>query len=191
MRGLLNRVAGLLAHAVDPLRSVRAIASLVQDANAGAVIYPDGATAVLPGMVGHPLLAAASPAVAVARAELGSGRVYQTFLWPLGGRHAPQGHVRFTALAPPAGLPGTLTGLLLLSPPGDLHRLTPRELEVLGLVIEGCSNRQIARVLVLTQRTVASHMERILAKLAAPSRTLAAVRAQRAGLYVPRARRQD
>jgi DNA-binding NarL/FixJ family response regulator len=74
---------------------------------------------------------------------------------------------------------------VLVSPPGDLRRLTPRELEVLGLVIDGYSNGQIARTLVVTPGTVAAHIEHILAKLAAPSRTLAAVRAERAGLYVP------
>jgi DNA-binding NarL/FixJ family response regulator len=56
---------------------------------------------------------------------------------------------------------------------------------VLGHIVEGCSNRQIARTLVISRRTVAAHVERILAKLRAPTRTHAAVRADRAGLYVP------
>jgi hypothetical protein len=54
------------------------------------------------------------------------------------------------------------------------------------LLIEGWSNVRIAHVLVVAQRTVAAHVEQILVKLSAPSRTLAAVRAERAGLYVPR-----
>jgi DNA-binding CsgD family transcriptional regulator len=80
---------------------------------------------------------------------------------------------------------------VLLSPPGDLGGLTARELEVLGLLVEGCSNWQISRALVITQRTAAAHLEHILAKLTAPSRTLAAVRAERAGLYVPWVHRHD
>jgi DNA-binding NarL/FixJ family response regulator len=68
----------------------------------------------------------------------------------------------------------------------DLNGLTPRELEVLGLLVDGRSNREIARALVVAQRTVAAHIEHILVKLATPTRTLAAVRAERAGLYVPR-----
>ncbi len=72
-----------------------------------------------------------------------------------------------------------------MSPPGDLHGLTARELEVLGLIVEGCSNRKIARTLVISQRTVAAHVEHILAKLRTPTRTHAVVRAERAGLYVP------
>jgi DNA-binding NarL/FixJ family response regulator len=76
--------------------------------------------------------------------------------------------------------------VVLVSPAGDLRGLTPRELEVLGLVIDGYSNSEIARALVVAPRTVAAHLEHILVKLSAPSRTLAAVRAERAGLYVPR-----
>jgi DNA-binding NarL/FixJ family response regulator len=56
---------------------------------------------------------------------------------------------------------------------------------VLGLIVEGCSNAQVARSLVISPRTVAAHVEHILAKLLAPTRTHAAVRAERAGLYVP------
>ena len=67
----------------------------------------------------------------------------------------------------------------------DLRGLTPRELEVLGLLIDGCSNQQIARALVVAPRTVAAHLEHILVKLDATTRTLAAVRAEREGLYVP------
>ena len=62
---------------------------------------------------------------------------------------------------------------------------------MLGLLVEGCSNCQISRALVITQRTAAAHLEHILAKLAASSRTLAAVRAERAGLYVPPVHRHD
>jgi len=56
---------------------------------------------------------------------------------------------------------------------------------VLGLLIDGCSNQQIAHALVVAQRTVAAHVEHILVKLGAGTRTLAAVRAEREGLYVP------
>ena len=76
----------------------------------------------------------------------------------------------------------------MLPPVPDLHGLTPRELEVLGFVVDGCSNQEIARTLVVAPRTVAAHVEHILLKLQAPSRTLAAVRAEREGLYVPSVR---
>jgi DNA-binding NarL/FixJ family response regulator len=111
--------------------------------------------------------------------------VYTSFLWPLGGRHAPDGHVRVTVLTSTDDVPSVLTGMVLLSPAGELRGLTPRELEVLGLVVEGCSNHEIAHELVVAPRTVAAHLEHILVKLHASSRTLAAVRAEREGLYVP------
>jgi DNA-binding NarL/FixJ family response regulator len=93
--------------------------------------------------------------------------------------------VRLTVLTTGEDLPSRVAGLVLVSPPGDLRGLTPRELEVLGLLVEGCSNAEIARVLVVARRTVAAHVEHVLVKLSASSRTLAAVRAERAGLYVP------
>jgi DNA-binding CsgD family transcriptional regulator len=185
MRSVLTRVTAVLAAAIDPLRSLTTAGRLVRGARGGVVLHADGEIAPLPGLDGHALLAAGSPALIAAREQLAAGWDYTSFLWPLGGRHAPHGHLRITAMAPPADLPLHLTGLVLVSPPGDLRGLTPRELEVLGLVIDGNSNAAIARVLGVAPRTVATHLEHILVKLAVPSRTLAAVRAQRAGLFVP------
>ena len=188
VRRTLGRCTAVLAHGIDPRRSLVLVAQLVQGAVAGVVLHEDGGIGSLPGLEGHELLAADSPVLAAARASLRAGRVYLSFLWPLGGRQAPQGHVRVTCLARTEDVPVFLTGAVLLSPPEDLRGLTPRELEVLGLLINGCSNGEIARALVVAQRTVAAHVENILVKLAAPTRTLAAVRAERAGLYVPRRR---
>lgn len=49
--------------------------------------------------------------------------------------------------------------------------VTSREAEVLRLVAGGLSNRQVAAVLVLSPRTVEKHVERLLAKTGAASRT--------------------
>jgi DNA-binding NarL/FixJ family response regulator len=76
-------------------------------------------------------------------------------------------------------------GTLLLTPDGDCKGLTSRELEVLGLLVDGRSNQQIARRLAVATRTVASHVEHILHKFDVPSRTLAVVQAEREGCYVP------
>jgi DNA-binding CsgD family transcriptional regulator len=167
------------------LRSLAAAARVVRGATAGAVLCCSGATGPLPGLDGDALLADGSPVVAMARAYIEDGQVFTSFLWPRGGRHAPDGHVRVTVLAAPEEASARWVGTVVLSPATDLKGLTPRELEVLGLLIDGCSNQQIARALVVALRTVAAHLEHILVKLGAPTRTLAAVRAERAGLYVP------
>jgi DNA-binding CsgD family transcriptional regulator len=52
--------------------------------------------------------------------------------------------------------------------------LTPREIEVLRLVAGGKSNRQIAQMLVISEYTVARHVQNILAKLGVSSRSAAA-----------------
>jgi ATP/maltotriose-dependent transcriptional regulator MalT len=57
--------------------------------------------------------------------------------------------------------------------PADSHGLTPRELEVLRLVAAGRTNRQIAAVLVLSEHTVARHVQNIFTKLRVSSRTAA------------------
>ncbi len=60
--------------------------------------------------------------------------------------------------------------------------LTERELEVLRLIAEGRSNREIADKLVITEMTVRTHVSNILGKLHLASRTQAALYALRAGL---------
>ncbi|MEO3871165.1 AAA family ATPase [Nonomuraea sp. B12E4] len=60
--------------------------------------------------------------------------------------------------------------------------LTAREVEVLGLVAEGLTNREIARRLFIAQKTVSVHVSNILAKLEVSTRTQAAAAARRLGL---------
>jgi len=58
------------------------------------------------------------------------------------------------------------------------ERLTTREVEVLRLIAGGASNRDIAEALVISERTVKSHVTSILGKLGVKSRTQAAARAR-------------
>jgi DNA-binding NarL/FixJ family response regulator len=60
--------------------------------------------------------------------------------------------------------------------------LTARELQILRLVAEGRSPRDIAAHLVISPKTVASHLQRILVKLSVHSRTQAVARAYELGL---------
>ncbi|MBE9201665.1 MULTISPECIES: response regulator transcription factor [unclassified Nodularia (in: cyanobacteria)] len=64
----------------------------------------------------------------------------------------------------------------------EAYTLTERELEVLQLIVEGCSNALIAERLYITVGTVKTHVRNILNKLCADDRTQAAVRALRSGL---------
>ena len=64
----------------------------------------------------------------------------------------------------------------------QLGELTPREREVLRLITEGLTNRQIAERLVVSEHTVHRHVTNMLRKLDLPSRTAAAALAARLGL---------
>ncbi|HET6695651.1 MAG TPA: LuxR C-terminal-related transcriptional regulator [Gaiellaceae bacterium] len=61
-----------------------------------------------------------------------------------------------------------------LAPPARPAGLTPREVEVLRLVAVGRSNREISAELVISEHTVARHLQNIFAKLDVSSRTAAA-----------------
>jgi DNA-binding NarL/FixJ family response regulator len=77
---------------------------------------------------------------------------------------------------PPAARPVTATELL--------EPLTPRELDVLRAMADGLSNKLIARTLEISEHTVKYHVNAILGKLNAQSRTDAVVRATRAGILL-------
>jgi DNA-binding NarL/FixJ family response regulator len=65
------------------------------------------------------------------------------------------------------------------------ERLTPREREVLQLITQGLTNREIAAQLSLSVGTIKIHVEHIIAKLGVSDRTQAAVRAVESGLLRP------
>lgn len=60
--------------------------------------------------------------------------------------------------------------------------LSPREMEVLNLLVDGLSNQQIADKLIISLATAKTHVRNILNKLAVDDRTQAAVQAMRRGL---------
>ena len=64
---------------------------------------------------------------------------------------------------------------------GRLDTLTPREREVLAHIAAGRSNREIARALEVSEKTVKAHVSSVLAKLGVQDRTQAAVLAVRNG----------
>ena len=68
-------------------------------------------------------------------------------------------------------------------PSSPFEALTGRELDVLRLLAEGRSNREIARVLHVTEKTVKTHVSSVLAKLNVADRTQAALLAVRERLF--------
>ena len=101
------------------------------------------------------------------------------------GTDSEETHARITVPGAPPDLQLFAAAVVLVSPAGDLHGLRRRELQVLGLLVTGASNERIAGALGITTRTVELHVPHVRSKLAAPSRTAAAARALRLGLFVP------
>src|SRR5215472_5473525 len=68
------------------------------------------------------------------------------------------------------------------APVSGIHALTPREVDVLRLLMRGLQNKEIATELVVTERTVKFHVSSILMKLGAGNRTEAVAIANREGI---------
>jgi len=81
---------------------------------------------------------------------------------------------------------GKLLAATLRAPRPAADSLTTREREVLILIADGATNRQIARQLGISERTARTHVSSILGKLALASRTQAALWAVREGLAATR-----
>jgi DNA-binding NarL/FixJ family response regulator len=71
------------------------------------------------------------------------------------------------------------------TPEKSCEALTERETDVLRLLAQGQSNKEIAQNLSIGEQTVKTHVSHILDKLGVPSRTQAALYAMRAGLIHP------
>jgi DNA-binding CsgD family transcriptional regulator len=112
-----------------------------------------------------------------------------TTRWP-GAPEVLDAVERARAIAEPIGqrrvlhaLPGPTSGAAVPRQGSD-SGLTDRELEVLRLVSQGATNREIARQLVISENTAANHVRSILIKTGSPNRTRAAILAVSRG-WVP------
>lgn len=93
------------------------------------------------------------------------------------GRHLSFEQARDEAIVLADAIPGAIEAAA--TPPDAHHGLTARELEVLRLVAQGHTNRDIAAALFITVDTVKRHLTHILGKLDLSSRTAAAAYAHR------------
>ncbi|HEU5126637.1 MAG TPA: response regulator transcription factor [Glycomyces sp.] len=82
------------------------------------------------------------------------------------------------ALFSPAAMRGLMNGGTASADPS----LTPRERQVLGLIAKGQTNRQIARALGVTEKTVKTHVTNLLRRIDAADRTQAALWAVHHGI---------
>ncbi|MGR0221310.1 ATP-binding protein [Agromyces sp. ZXT2-6] len=102
-----------------------------------------------------------------------------------GSREAKACAERARSIAEPAGMVRVLRSLdavAATSGPEAPGGLTAREREVIGLIAEGRSNRDIAARLVISEHTAANHVRNILIKIGAENRTQAAMYARERGL---------
>jgi hypothetical protein len=182
--GLVGALAPVIAHAVDRMQSLTAAARILRDATAGIVLTRAGNSLPLPGLPTHPLLTTRSALLTTAAERTAAGDLHTSFLVPYPGPDAVDGYLRVTVLDCTREPPDHLSAVVTLSPPGDLRGLTGLELRILGLLVEGWPDPRIATALV-TDGSLGGHLEHIAVKLAAPSRTVAVLRAFQGGLYVP------
>jgi DNA-binding NarL/FixJ family response regulator len=152
--------------------------------HAGAAVWdlgpPGAATPALAALPATPVVAVAADEAQAADALRGGARAVLF-------RGAAADALAAAAVAAAHGL-ATLDAALAeewLRPPeaaGGAEGLTAREREVLGLLAEGLGNRAIAARLGISEHTAKFHVNAILAKLGAESRSAAIVKAARLGL---------
>lgn len=126
------------------------------------------------------------PIVALAPDDAGAAEAWTAGARGLLLRSVPAETLVAALIAAAHGLavldPALAAGLPLLRPALPSADLTARELDVLRLLAEGLPNKAIAQRLAISEHTVKFHLNAILSKLGAQSRTEAVVQAIRLGL---------
>ena len=182
--GARDAIAALnetLANVADVTQSCRTLASLLDPGTPALALAADGTQLELAGSERGPALAEGSPLLEVLAGQVPSDGHERRFLWP-DGEHGWY-RVRIVPCLDEAG--GRSLALVTVKPCDHVLGLTRREIEVLTHLAGGASNPAIARVLHVSPRTVATHVEHILEKLDVSTRAAAAGRAVREALVLP------
>lgn len=180
MGGLLA-LQKILGDFTDVLREpARAATAIAPDSHA-AFVGRDGRVHALPGRMQGPWLSADRSLVESLRSARSDSPNGWKGVWcdPQGSWH------RVTQNCSPMGY--VVTERSAARPFG----LTPREVDVLDRVVSGSTNSHIARVLSISAKTVAKHVENIMEKTGVESRTAAAVLAVEDGVRLLRAGELD
>jgi DNA-binding NarL/FixJ family response regulator len=168
----------LVARPADPREAVAAVARhrprVVLAGLGGPPAAARSVLAVVPDLVGRAPVLVVAPAPAPAAEALEAVRAGASGYLAVAGPVGPDllaGAVRRTA-AGEAVFSAGLAEVVLegRGRPGGPPRLTAREAEVLRLVVDGLTGRQIAARLVLSPRTVENHIQNVLRRLALPNR---------------------
>lgn len=181
-RDAIAHLCATLGNLVDPMQSGRWISMLLGAGSMAIGLDSAGQTVSIPGLCGHKLLQSGTDLVEVAQ-KSAVRNSWGSFVWP---DEEDWFRVR---VVPCKGDQPISTVISLDSI--DIGPLTRRELEVLTLAAEGLSNGEISEALVISSRTVTTHVEHILAKLDAPNRAAAAAFALREGYILGRVDRHD
>lgn len=164
---LVSAAAPMLAHVTDLTRCVVSPTALPPGYRAVAFDRA-GVRREVPGVPASPAVAREPGMAAFARAFIDSRELSRHGLWQdAAGQWRDVRVVRAGV-----GFQGSLQGAVVAERPCALpYELTGREVDVLTRVAAGDSNPQIAAALVLSVRTVTTHLEHIFVKLGCDSRT--------------------
>jgi non-specific serine/threonine protein kinase len=173
--GMQRIAASLPGHVPNGLETSAALATAERDPERAARLY--GAASRVRQRSGYATIASErasyEQALATVRSALGEERFADA--WQDGASMSTDEAVAY-ALEEPA------QPVEPVPPPSPHAILTPRESDVLRLIVEGASDREIAATLFISRYTVSRHVQNILNKLGLPSRTAAATYAVRNGL---------
>ena len=177
----VDLVAGarpLLAHALDRMPALAAVAQLVDDPIGGAVLSRGGRCLPVPGMPGHPLLTPTSPLVAVARTQAASTGAQASFLCPWS-----ESLLRVTVLNCLDERTDHLSAVVVLSTPHGHAEMGLTDLQVLGALLDGWPLARISAE--CAAPAVAHHLEQLARQLGCASVHALLMLASAQGLYVP------